>query len=151
MKSLISLVSLLLMVSSIHTYGQAYHGIKSYPIYKKGAQLVNGLDNENKEIVRIEYDIIFTNKTTYRTLTSDWEYTIVGFADEGVKDLNLELYEYDDLIEKWSLVATSVPEDVYSIIAYRPSVTAQYKIEIIANEFHEGYTAARYGLLIFHD
>ncbi len=80
--------------------GQCINGVKSYPIYKTGAQLVERFDTEGAEIVRIEYDLIFSSKESYRNLTSDWEYAIIGFADNGVKDLNMKLYEYDDLLEK---------------------------------------------------
>ncbi len=151
MKNLRFTFLLLFLVSSFSIYGQAYHGVKSYPIYKQGAQFVKGLDDEGKEIVRIEYDLIFSNKLTYRTLTSDWEYTIVGFADEGVKDLDIRIYEYDDLLEEWTLVHEGDSEDAYTIISFQPTVTAQYQIEIIATEFYEGYSAARYGVIIFHD
>ena len=130
---------------------QCINGVKSYPIYKAGAQLVETLDNQGAEIVRIEYDLIFSSKETFRNLTSDWEYTIIGFADNGVKDLDVKLYEYDDLLEKWDLVAEDESVEDYAIIKYKPLVAAMHKVEVIVYEYHEGYSAARYGLMFVHD
>ena len=148
MKPLLTLVFCLM---TILASAQAYHGTKSYPIYRQGAQRVSNYDDEGKEIVRIEYDLIFSKKVTYRDLSSDWEYTIVGFADDGVKDLDLKLFEWDDLLEQWTEVASDALEDNYPVMTYKPSVSAQYKIEVIVYSFHEGYSAARYGLIIYHD
>jgi len=39
----------------------------------------------------------------------------------------------------------------FSMITYQPAETALHKIEVIVYEFVEGYSAARYGLLIVHD
>ena len=95
--------------------------------------------------------MIFDQKESYRDLYSDWEYAIVGFADDGVKDLNLRLYEYDDLLEKWKLVAKDETEESYGMVTIKPSVRARYKVEVVISEFHEGYTAARYGLIYLHE
>jgi hypothetical protein len=35
---------------------QCINGTKSYPLYKAGAKLVSELDEQGKEIVRLEYD-----------------------------------------------------------------------------------------------
>ena len=130
---------------------QCINGTKSYPIYKAGAQLVSEFDNQDREIVRIEYDLIFDSKETFRDLTTDWEYSIMAFADDGVKDIDLKIYIWDDLLEVWTLVAQDNSTESYALITYQPAETARHKIEVIAYEFVEGYTAARYGLFIVHD
>jgi len=130
---------------------QCINGTSSYPIYKTGAQLVEEFDKSGAEIVRIEYDLIFSSKETFRNLTSDWEYSIIGFADNGVKDLDVKLYEYDELLDSWTLVAKDASDESYAIVTYRPAVTSMYKVEIIVYEFKPGYSAARYGLMFVHD
>jgi hypothetical protein len=140
-----------LAIFSLNISAQCVNGTKSYPIYKAGAQLVNELDNQEKEIVRIEYDLVFSSKETFRNLSSDWEYTIMVFADDGVKDIDLKLYEYDDLLEQWTMVKEDNAAESTASLVIQPTVTAQYKIEVIVYEFYEGYTAARYGLLVYHD
>jgi hypothetical protein len=130
---------------------QCINGTKSYPIYKLGAQLVDKFDTQGAEIVRIEYDLVFTSTETFRNLSADWEYTIVAFADDGVKDLDIKVYAYDDLLEQWTLTAEDNSVESYAIATVKPTVAALYKVEVIVYEFQEGYTAARYGLMFVHD
>jgi hypothetical protein len=130
---------------------QCINGTKSYPIYKLGAQLVNQFDEAGQEIVRIEYDLVFTSKETTRNLSADWEYTLVAFADDGVKDLDIKVSVYDDLLDQWTLVTEDNAVESYSIVTVKPPVDALYKVEVIVYEFNEGYTAARYGLMFVHD
>ena len=151
MKYKILTLGILVLIFKFNLKAQCINGTKSYPIYKLGAKLVKEFDNRGAEIVRIEYDLIFKTKTTFRKLTSNWEYSIIGFADDGVKDLDVKLYEYDDLLDKWKLVAEDKSTEAYAIVNYKPLITAMYKIEIIIYEFYEGYTAARYGLMFVHD
>lgn len=130
---------------------QCINGTKSYPIYKLGAQLVDQFDTDGNEIVRIEYDLVFSSKETSRNLSADWEYTLVAFADDGVKDLDIKVYAYDDLLDKWTLAAEDNSVESFAIATVKPPADALYKVEVIVYEFHEGYTAARYGLMFVHD
>lgn len=136
---------------SFNVLAQCINGVKSYPIYKMGAKLVEKFDDEGAEIVRIEYDLVFSSKETFRNLSSDWEYFIIGFADSGVKDLDVKVYAYDDLLEKWTLIAEDKSTEAYATVSVKPNVSAMYKVEVIVYEFHEGYSAARYGLMFVHD
>ena len=83
-KFLISLLASAALLCSFNASGQCINGTDSYPIYKKGAQLVSEFDEQGAEIVRIEYDLVFDTKESFRNLSEDWEYAIIGFADEGV-------------------------------------------------------------------
>lgn len=130
---------------------QCINGTKSYPIYKLGAKLVDDFDKAGNEIVRIEYDLVFSSKETSRNLSADWEYTIIAFADDGVKDLDIKVSVYDDLLDAWTQVAEDNSVESYSIVTVKPPVDALYKVEVIAYQFNEGYTAARYGLMFVHD
>jgi hypothetical protein len=130
---------------------QCINGTKSYPIYKLGAKLVDQFDTDGNEIVRIEYDLVFTSKETSRNLSADWEYTLVAFADDGVKDLDIKVFSYDDLLDDWTLVAEDNSVESYAIATVKPPTDGLYKVEVIVYEFNEGYTAARYGLMFVHD
>ena len=142
-------ILLLLAVQAVSA--QCINGTKSYPIYKAGAQLVSEFDNQEKEIVHIQYDLVFDSKETFRDLTTDWEYSIIAFADDGVKDIDLKVYIWDDLLEVWTLVAQDNATESIAMITYQPEETARHKIEVIVYEFIEGYSAARYGLFVVHD
>jgi hypothetical protein len=130
---------------------QCINGTDSYPIYKQGASLVSDFDGQGLEIVKIEYDIVRDSKNTFSYLSPDWEYSIYVFGDDGVKDIDLYLYEYDDLLEEWDLVEEDIEESYDALIFFQPNEYAQYKIEVYVAEFYEGYTAARYGLFFIHD
>ena len=136
---------------SFQLNAQCVNGTKSYPLYKEGASIVNDLDEMGKEIVRIEYDLIFTSKNTYRYLSPDWEYTFYTFGDEGVEDIDIYLYEYDDLLDEWTLVASDELDDYDALIKFRPDVYAEYRVEISVASFEDPYTVARYGLIVYHD
>lgn len=140
------------LLASWH-YGQAqcFNDTKSYPLYQVGAELVSTLDSAGKEIVRIEYDLIFTSKETFRQLASNWEYTLVAFSDDGVKDLDIKLYEYDARLDRYVLKKKDNSNDKVAVLTWQPQETAKYKIEIIVYQFQAGYTSARYGLIVFHD
>jgi len=149
MKKMLFFASFLLMVA----YGsaQCINGTKSYPIYKDGAALVDQMDSDGREIVRIEYDLVFDKKESFRNLSPDWEYTIVAFADDGVEDLDLKVYVYDELLDKYTEVADDNSTESYAIVTVKPSKAALYKVDVIIYKFKEGYTAARYGLMYIHD
>ncbi len=151
MKRLLLALFLYFLFFPANSPAQCINEKLSLPIYKMGAELVEKFDDQGNEIVRIEYDLVFNSKESFRSLSSDWEYTIIGFADNGVKDLDLKLYEYDESTEKWSFVAEDKGSESYSIVKVKPEVTKLYKVEIIVYEFIEGYSAARYGLMYVHD
>lgn len=151
LKFLISFLIIATLAGSINIYGQCINGTDSYPIYKKGAKLVSEFDEQGAEIVRIEYDLVFDSKESFRNLSADWEYAIIGFADDGVKDLDVKVYEYDDLLESWTLVAEDKSTEAYAFTSIQPEESGLYKVEVIVYEFHEGYSAARYGLIFVHD
>lgn len=130
---------------------QCINGTASYPIYKDGADIVYMLDTMGKEVVHIEYDLIRDTKEVRRVLSTDWTYTIVAFADDGVKDIDLKLYEWDALREVWVEVASETKTDAVALINYTPSQNQEYKVEVKAYSFHEGYDVARYGLIYYHD
>lgn len=146
-----SLTIILTLMCAMSLSAQAYYGTKSYEFYEQGGELVKEFDNLDKEIVRIEYDLVFDSKETYRDLSDSWEYTIVAFADDGVKDLDIKLYKYDDLFDEWTMVDEDQEEESYCILTHQPESSGQYKVEVIVYEFEEGYSAARYGLIFLHD
>ncbi len=151
MKTAYALLFFVLLSLSFESFGQCINGTNSYPIYKTGAALVSQFDSDSLEIVRIEYDLVFDSKESFRNLSTDWEYTLFAFADDGVKDLNIKLFEYDDLLESWQLVGEDNKPESYAMVTVKPTVAALYKVQVIVNEFYEGYDVARYGLMYIHE
>jgi hypothetical protein len=151
MKKIIIVAIIAFIGLSLKSNAQCINEKLSYPIYKLGAALVDQFDTDGKEIVRIEYDLVFTSKESFRNLSADWEYSIIGFADGGVKDLDVKVYEYDDLLDKWTLVAEDASSESYAMATVKPTKDALYKVDVIVYSFNEGYDVARYGLMYVHD
>ena len=119
-------------------------------IHQKGTNLIEYLEEKHdQEIVRIEYDIVFTTKETTRVLSEDYEYQILCFADHRVEDLNITVYK--KVGTDWIEVAKDTESDNTPMLTIKPVSTREYKIEVSVNKFKEGYSAAHYGLIICHD
>lgn len=100
------------------------------------------------EIVRMEFDILSSTKTTYRVLTSDYAYGIFAIGDSRIADIDLKVYKYVN--EQWTLVAKDDSDNSYALVTIEPLSTATYRIEISAYSFAEGHDVGHYGLLIYH-
>ena len=142
---------IILFFCTQNSFAQCVNGTKSMPLYKTGGELVQDLDDKGMEIVRIEYDLIFSSKESYRKLYPDWEYIIVAFSDEGVKDLDIKVYEYDGIQDKYVLADMDTGDANYAMVKVTPKAETTYKVEITITEFEEGFTAARYGLIYVHE
>jgi len=119
-------------------------------IYEKGGQLVKMLEETyDQEIVRIEYDLLFDTKETSRGFNSSYEYTVLAFADHRVEDLDITVYKKSG--SSWVQVVKDTETDNTPLVQFRPTSGAQYKIEIKAYKFAQGYSAAHYGVIISHD
>lgn len=145
------LLVLTLSAGTADLAAQCVNGTRTYPIYKAGATKVLEIDEAEKEVVHIEYDLIFDSKQMYRVLSTDWEYTITAFADDGVEDLDLAVFVYDDLVEDWMEVAVDSTSYGDPMIIFTPTEGVEHMVRLTLNSFKEGYTAARYGLMIYHD
>lgn len=109
-------------------------------------------DDKDLEVVRIEYDIIFSDnaKALTRNFSKGYTYYIMGFADDRVKDLDLELYRKNSSGE-WEFVDKDTETDSTPVLIYSVSQSGEYMIRIKAPSFSSGNKAAHYGLIIAHD
>lgn len=151
MKTKVILILSLVWVLSGSVFAQCYNGTKMGPIYADGKVLVDEMDKGGYETVRLEYDLIFTSKSSWRSLSSDWEYVIMGFADGGVKVLTLDLYVWDESASKYVYVKSDDGSNKTApIVTVLPPTTQDYKIVVTVKEFYSGYNAAKYGLIFVH-
>ncbi len=105
-------------------------------------------DTMNVEIVRIEYDLIFDKKVTYRTLYKGWKYGIVVIGDYRIKKINVHLYKYVN--DDWQFIRSGKGEDYFSLVNEEPQEKGDYLMQITADEFEEGYKAGHYSIIIYH-
>lgn len=124
-------------------------GTSMEPILAAAKPLVEEIEGGDYEIVRMEYDLIFDKKSTYRTLFDGWTYGIAAFGDYRIKDIDLEVYVKSR--GEWRLFKEDVENDDVATVSIKPRIKEEYKIVISVYKFNKGYSVGHYGLMIFHE
>jgi hypothetical protein len=124
-------------------------GTSMEPILAAAKPLVEEIEGADYEIVRMEYDLIFSEKSTYRTLFEGWTYGIAAFGDYRIKDIDVSVYKKSK--GNWALVEEDAENDDVATVSIKPRDKEEYKIVISVYKFNKDYTAGHYGLMIFHE
>lgn len=120
------------------------------PILTDGLNYMKKIEMEmGQEIVRMEYDLIQTSKTSFRVLTDQYEYGIFAFGDFRINDIDIKVYKWVN--NQWNLISKDQETNANALVTLKPLATGEYKIEITAAKFEKGYTIGHYGLMIFHN
>ena len=120
------------------------------PVMSKGEDIVKYIENElNLEVVRLEYDILRTTKTTTRILSEGWTYTICAFGDFRFKDIDIKVYR--NIQGDWQLINSDNDASAIALVKITPPYEGEYLIEISAYSFEPGYDVGHYGLIIAHE
>lgn len=107
-------------------------------------------DSLDQEIVHVQADIITGDGTTFsRTLHQGWTYGIAAFGDWRIKDLDITVYV--DIDGEWVEVTSDDESDNHPVVTVEPTETNMYLIELSVYKWDEEYSAAHYGLLIYHE
>jgi hypothetical protein len=107
-------------------------------------------DSLDQEIVHMQADIISDEGTTFtRTLHDGWTYGVAAFADWRVNDLDITVYK--DVDGEWVEIQSDDETDNTPSVVITPSQTGIYLLSLDVYEFAEEYTAAHYGMLIYHE
>ena len=125
------------------------NGTSMEPIMAAAKPLVEEIEGGNYEIVRMEYDLIFTEKSTYRTLFEGYTYGIVAFGDYRIKDIDISVYVKSR--GDWKLFEEDAENDDVATVSIKPRIKEEYKIVISVYKFNKGYSVGHYGLMIFHE
>ncbi len=125
------------------------NGTSMMPVVGGLEDIVKTLEKEKVEIVRIEVDLLFTAKNTFRILYPKYTYGILTYGDYRFKSLALNIYKKEN--GEWKFFKTGENKDGTSSILITPEKLAEYKFEVIAAEFNEGYTGGHYVLIIMHN
>ena len=124
-------------------------GTSMEPILAAAKPLVEEIEDGDYEIVRMEYDLIFGEKSTYRTLFDGWTYGIATFGDYRIKDIDVSVYVKNK--GKWKLFKEDAENDDVATVSIKPREKEEYKIVISVFKFNKGYSVGHYGLMIFHE
>jgi hypothetical protein len=107
-------------------------------------------DSLDQEIVHVQADIITGDGTTFsRTLHQGWTYGIAAFGDWRIKDLDITVYI--DVDGEWVEVNSDDESDNHPVVTVEPTATNMYLIELSVYKWDEDYSAAHYGMLIYHE
>lgn len=143
-------VVLLIMLSSFQNIFAQDDGTTMVPIMEKTQSLVNYIENEcNQEIVRIEMDILASTKTTFRNLQEGYKYQVIAYGDFRFKDIDVSVSRWNG--NEWVVMNKDTDDSDMAMVTIIPTSTSDYKIEITAYKFNEGYKAGHYGLIVCHE
>ena len=149
------LISLFVFFISLTSFAQTDDGKTMGPILKDALNYIETVESKGYEIVRIEFDILKTDKETFRTLSAGWTYDVYAFGDYRFQDLDVSVYKLEDDGSHSSIpISTSSPHDGYSrtaLVTIKPLITASYEIVIKANSYTSDNSGGHYGLIIFHE
>ncbi len=124
-------------------------GTSMEPILARAEPLIEKIEKEGLEIVRMEFDIIKKTKETYRMLYNNWEYGIVAFGDYRIKDIDVAVYE--KVRGRWEIVEKDAENDDEAMVLVKPYKDGEYKIEISVYKYNRDYSVGHYGLLVVHE
>ena len=107
-------------------------------------------DSLDQEIVHVQADIITADGATFsRTLHEGWTYGIAAFGDWRIKDLDITVYE--DVDGEWVEVVSDDESDNHPVVTVAPDENNKYMIELSVYKWDEDFSAAHYGMLIYHE
>lgn len=118
-------------------------------IFKKLAQIIEIVESSNNEVVRVEADLVQTDKTTYRTLQQGWTYGVLAVGSDRIQDLDIEVYKL--IGNDWVIISKDTDVSSAAAVTIKPTYTGQYRIVIKAVKFYRGYDIGHYGLVIYHE
>jgi hypothetical protein len=128
-------------------------GTSMKPVVGEMQDIIDTFEQDSLEIVHIEFDLIFADRTreVFRTLYSGYTYGVFVYGDYRIKQLGVNLYKKDG--DNWIWVKSGKVDSNSNTTSVLLEIdeTNQYKVELISNEMEEGYTAGHYAMYLFHN
>jgi len=107
-------------------------------------------DSLEQEIVHLHADIITEDGVSYtRDLHAGYTYGVTAFGDWRIADLDIIVYK--DVDGSWVEIERDEDEDNNPTVIVEPTSTGTYSIDVSVYSFDGDYSAAHYGLVIFHE
>ncbi|MBE7169561.1 MAG: hypothetical protein INR73_03180 [Williamsia sp.] len=111
--------------------------------------IVSKAEEMDREVVRVEADLIRGEQVSFRELQSSWTYTIVAVGSSKIEDIDVEVYKYVD--DKWVLIKKDADTENIAVVQIIPGSSALYKIVTKVYRYSPGQTVGHYGLVIYHN
>lgn len=149
------LIAIVFVFTAAISFGQKNYsyldndkGTSIEPILAAAKPLVEEIEGKDFEIARMEYDLIFDKKSTYRTLFEGWTYGIAAFGDYRIKDIDITVYKERGNDKK---IEEDAENDDVATVSIKPRSDEEYKIIISVYKFNRDYSVGHYSLMIFHE
>ncbi len=108
-----------------YSYPDNDKGTSIEPILAAAKPLVEEIEGKDFEIARMEYDLIFDKKSTYRTLFEGWTYGIAAFGNYRIKDIDITVYKERGNDKK---IEEDAENDDVATVSIKPRSDEEYKI-----------------------
>ena len=127
------------------------NGTSMMPIINTLNDVVKAIEENDVEIVHIEFDLVFegSSKEIYRNLTKDYTYGFLAYGDYRIGKVGIELYKATD--NGWDYIQTGELDQGTMTLLYDVKETGSYKIVLRTLQMNEGYNVGHYGLIVLHD
>lgn len=127
------------------------NGTSMMPIINTLNEVVKAIEENDVEIVHIEFDLVFSEnpKEIYRNLTKDYSYGFLAYGDYRIAKIGIELYKETDT--GWDYIKAGELSEGTVTLLYEVTETDRYKIVLRALQMNEGYNVGHYGLVVLHD
>lgn len=146
-----------LFILSFSTYAQSggeldnENGTSMMPIINTLNDVVKAIEENDVEIVHIEFDLVFEDspKEIYRNLTKDYTYGFLAYGDYRIAKIGIELYKETET--GWDYLQSGELNEGTMTLIFEVVETARYKIVLRTLQMNEGYNVGHYGLVVLHD
>jgi len=127
------------------------NGTSMMPIINTLNEVVKAIEENDVEIVHIEFDLVFegSSKEIFRNLTKDYTYGFLAYGDYRIGKVGIELYKATD--NGWDYIQTGELDQGTMTLLYDVKETGSYKIVLRTLQMNEGYNVGHYGLIVLHD
>lgn len=127
------------------------NGTSMMPIINTLNEVVKAIEENDVEIVHIEFDLVFSDssKEIFRNLSKDYSYGFLAYGDYRIAKMGIELYK--ETGTGWDYIKAGELSEGTVTLLYDVTETARYKIVLRALQMNEGYNVGHYGLVVLHD
>jgi hypothetical protein len=130
-------------------FGDNNNGTSMFPIMGDALTVIKYVEDTLKaEIVRIEYDLLYKSKDTFRELFKSANYGICVVGDYRIKKMDIKIYKEKN--GEWVFLKQNDESSNIVLLTVKPDEDASYRFELIAKEYKEGFQAGHYCAIIFH-
>lgn len=127
------------------------NGTSMKPIINTLSDVVKAIEENDVEIVHIEFDLVFSDssKEIYRNLSKDYSYGFLAYGDYRIAKMGIDLYKESET--GWDYIKAGELSEGTVTLLYDVTETARYKIVLRALQMNEDYNVGHYGLVVLHD